>query len=64
MDILEPAGNKNVVTGWSRMSSPTRCFNSQFPILADTFMSQVTNTPPLTSIRIWDWDQRTEHLCA
>ena len=22
-------------------------------------MSQVTNVPPLMSLRIWDWDQRT-----
>ena len=28
------------------------------------FMSQVTNVPPLISMRILDWDQRTEHSCA
>ena len=28
-----------------------------------TFTSQVTNVLPLILMRIWDWDQRTEHPC-
>ena len=29
-----------------------------------TLMSQVTNASPLTSLRIWDWDKKTDHSCA